>query len=188
MKLLLLLSLTIMLFGSCDKPSVPHQRGYLRIELPSPDYKIFDPEKCPFRFEVSNLSSPVPDTNSLSEPCWWYISYPQLNAKIYLSYKEINGDVNKYAEDARTLVYKHTQRANAINETLISNNNHASGILYTIGGDAASSIQFFVTDSTKHFLRGALYFNSAPNSDSLAPFISYIHNDIERMLSTLEWK
>ena len=176
------------ILSGCDEPSVPHQHGYLRIELPAHSYQAFDPVSCPFRFEIAKLAEAVPDTNRLSETCWWYINYPSMNGKVYISYKSIHNDFNKFAEDARTLVYKHTQRANAINEDLISNDYHASGILYDIGGDAASSIQFFMTDSTKHFLRGALYFNSVPNSDSLAPYISYIKADVEHMLATLQWK
>ena len=189
-KSILLISIIFccILLNGCDEPSIPHQRGYLRIELPAHTYKIFDPVNCPFNFEISGLADVIPDTNRLSEHCWWYINYPQQNAKIYISYKTINNDFNKFAEDARTLVYKHTQRANSINENLISNNNNGFGILYDIGGDAASSLQFYMTDSTKHFLRGALYFNSAPNSDSLAPYIKYIHEDVEHMLATLKWK
>lgn len=100
----------------------------------------------------------------------------------------MNGNLNAYTEDARTLVYKHTQKANGINEQLIQNNFHVGGILYEIGGEAASSIQFFMTDSTHHFLRGALYFNVVPNSDSLAPVVSYMKKDMEHLLGTLQWK
>jgi len=183
-----LLMLGAVLFISCDEESVPRKRGYLRIEIPESGYQPFNPESCPFSFEISKLAVAVPDTNSLAEPCWWYIMYPTLNAQIFLSYKAINNNFNTYAEDARTLVYKHTQRANSINEEMITNANHASGILYSIGGDAASSVQFFMSDSTDHFLRGALYFNAVPNSDSLAPVITYIKNDMSRMLATMKWK
>ena len=176
------------LITGCDEPSIPHQRGYLRIELPAHTYSEFNPADCPFRFEISALAEAVRDTNGLAESCWWFINYPKLNGKIYISYKPVANDLNRFTEDAHTLVYKHTQRANAINENLISNEFHASGILYEIGGDAASSIQFYMTDSAKHFLRGALYFNTAPNSDSLAPSIQYIHADIVHMLATLRWK
>ena len=180
--------ITLLLISGCDEPTVPHQRGYLRIDLPKHTYKLFDPANCPFSFEISTMADAIPDSNRLAEKCWWYIDYPKLNGKIYISYKQVSNDISKYTEDARTLVYKHTQRANAINENLISNEYHASGILYDIGGDAASSIQFYMTDSTRHFLRGALYFNSVPNSDSLAPLIKYIHEDLEHMLATLQWK
>ena len=185
---LLFILICSILFSGCDEASIPRQRGFLRIELPEHTYKTFDPAGCPFSFEISGLAEAVPDTNRLSEKCWWYINYPQQNGKIYISYKPVNNDFNKFAEDSRTLVYKHTQRANSINENLISNNNNGYGILYDIGGDAASSLQFFMTDSNKHFLRGALYFNSSPNSDSLAPLIQYIHEDVEHMLATLKWK
>ena len=186
-RLFLLLIITV-IFISCDEPALPRQRGYIRLELPSATYKEFDPANCPFSFQINNIAEAVPDTNALAEPCWWYINYPSLNGKIYISYKAIKNDFSAFAEDARTLVYKHTQRASAINEELISNEYGASGILYEIGGNAASAIQFYMTDSSKHFLRGALYFNSVPNSDSLSPVISYAKADIEQMLSSLKWK
>jgi gliding motility-associated lipoprotein GldD len=173
---------------ACDEPAIPRQKGYLRIEMPQHSYTLFSPPQCPFSFEISSIAIAVPDTNNLSEPCWWYINYPTLKGQVFLSYKTIDGNLSRFTEDARTLVYKHTQRANAINENVISNNYNASGIEYEIEGDAASSVQFFMTDSNRHFLRGALYFNVVPNSDSLAPVIKYIKDDIGRMLSTLKWK
>ncbi|MEP7263961.1 MAG: gliding motility lipoprotein GldD [Bacteroidota bacterium] len=188
MRNLLVIVFYACLFYACDETAIPHQKGYLRLELPPAKYKVFDPEGCPFKFEVSEKATLVPDTNSLSESCWWYINYPSFNAQIFLSYKTIDNNFSAYAEDSRTLVYKHTQRANSIEEEFIKNDFHASGILYSIGGDAASSVQFYMSDSSKHFLRGALYFNSAPNSDSLAPVIQYIKKDIDRMLATLQWK
>lgn len=178
----------LVFFISCDDNPTPKPRGYFRITLPAHQYKIFDPADCPFRFEIPAIALPLRDSNELSEPCWWYITFPELNANIYLTYKKMQGDLNAYTEDARTLVYKHTQKANAINEQLIINQKEASGILYEIGGEAASSIQFFMTDSTNHFLRGALYFNVVPNSDSLTPVVIYLKKDIEHLLGTLEWK
>jgi gliding motility-associated lipoprotein GldD len=187
-KTLIYFFVALMLLASCDEPLIPRKKGYLRIEIPAAGYTQFDPQGCPFKFEVSKIAVIEPDTNSLSEPCWWYINYPTLNGQLFLSYKPVKNNFNVFAEDSRALVYKHTQRANAINEEMVSNNYHASGILYNIGGNAASSIQFFMTDSSKHFLRGALYFNSIPNADSLAPVIDYIKKDIDHMLSTLQWK
>ena len=184
-------AVTILLFfivGCTTRDFTPKPRGYYRITLPAHHYKSFDPIECPFRFEIPTISQPLRDTNDLREPCWWYITFPDLNANIYLTYKKMSGDLNTYTEDARTLVYKHTQKANGINEQVIRNNHGAGGILYDIGGEAASSIQFFMTDSSQHFLRGALYFNVAPNSDSLAPVVSYLKKDIEHLLKTLQWK
>jgi gliding motility-associated lipoprotein GldD len=184
-----LLSFFVVSFlSSCDEPSLPHKKGYLRIEIPDSKYTLFDPPGCPFKFEVSNYATVLPDTNSLAEACWWYINYPNFNGQVFLSYKMVNNNFDVFAEDARTLVYKHTQRANSIDEEMVSNNFHASGIIYNIGGNSASSIQFYMTDSSKHFLRGALYFNAAPNSDSLAPVIAFVKKDIDHMLASLQWK
>ncbi len=131
---------------------------------------------------------PVPDTNGLAEPCWWYMVMPRLNGQVYLTYKSLNGDVARFMEDTHTLVYKHTSRASSIDEQLISFRPGVSGVLYLLGGQAASATQFYVTDSVHHFIRGAVYFNTVPNADSLAPVQEYIREDILRMLKTLEWK
>ena len=180
--------LILLLIFSCKENPTPKPRGYYRISLPEQTYKLFDPTNCPFRFEVPVNASLLSDTNDLSEDCWWFITFPKLNATIYLTYKNINGDLSTYAEDARTLVYKHTQKANGITEQVIHNKQGAGGVLYEIGGEAASSIQFFMTDTSNNFLRGALYFNVAPNSDSLAPVVGYLKKDIEHLLGTLDWK
>lgn len=96
------------------------------------------------------------------------------NVQVYLTYKPLNGDVARYLEDTHTLVYKHTARASSIDEQVIQFNPGVSGVIYSLGGEAASATQFFVTDSVHHFLRGAVYFNVAPNADSLAPVQDYI--------------
>lgn len=170
-----------------DDANIPKPKGYYRITFPAHAYKEFKPANCPYSFDISTTAVAIPDTNGLSEPFWYYIVMPKLNGEIYITYKKLNGDFAKYAEDTRTLVYKHTSRASSINESVLKVNENVGGILYEIGGDAASPIQFFVTDSANHFLRGALYFNSAPNADSLAPAIKYAKNDIMKMITTLKW-
>jgi gliding motility-associated lipoprotein GldD len=166
----------------------PRPRGYYRIELKPHKYKSFVPDDCPFQFEIPEPAFAIPDTNSYSEKCWYYILMPEINAQLYLTYKEVNNNFDKYAEDTRTLVYKHTARASSIDEEIVSFNHGVSGVIYEIGGEAASSLQFYVTDSTKHFLRGALYFNTAPNADSLKPVLDYARSDIRQLLQTLNWK
>ena len=173
---------------SCTTDYVPKPHGYFRIELPEKEYRQFNPVSCPFSFEVPEYSETVPDTNALSESCWWYIRYPRFNGELYLSYKPVNDNLNKFIEDSYALVYKHTIKANEINEKRIATANNAFGVLYYIGGNAASSVQFFVTDSVNHFLRGALYFNVLPNNDSIAPVTSFIRTDIERLIETLKWE
>ena len=184
---LVFLAVALVSCGDNEDNSVPKPKGYYRITFPAHAYKEFKPANCPYSFDISTNAVAIPDTNGLSEPFWYYIVMPKLNGQIYLTYKKLNGDFNKYAEDTRTLVYKHTSRASSINESVLKVNDNVGGILYEIGGDAASPIQFFVTDSTNHFLRGALYFNSAPNADSLAPAIKYAKEDIMKIIITLKW-
>jgi gliding motility-associated lipoprotein GldD len=184
---LLFLAITFVSCGDNEDAYTPKPKGYYRVVFPKHAYKEFSPANCPYSFELSTNAVAVPDTNSLSEPFWYYIVMPKLNGEIYLTYKKLNGDFGKYAEDTRTLVYKHTSRASSINESVLKVNDHVGGIMYEIGGDAASPIQFFVTDSTQHFLRGALYFNAAPNADSIAPSVKYAKEDILQMIKTMKW-
>ena len=112
-----------------------------------------------------------------------------LNAKIHLSYKNIHQNLSVLLDDAHTLAYKHSIKADAINEKVfINHEKKVYGILYEIKGDAASSVQFFMTDSTDHYIRGALYFNTNPNKDSLAPVVQFLKTDIVHFIETLNWK
>lgn len=173
---------------SCESEYIPKPKGYLRIDLPVKEYKTYRSD-CSFTFEYPVYAEIENDNSLHTEPCWINISIPCLKAKIHCSYKKVNKDVARYLEDTRTLVYKHTVKADAINEKTFSNlEKKVYGILYDIRGNAASSIQFYLTDSTDNFLRGALYFNAEPNKDSLSPVIKFIHQDIERMIETFQWK
>ena len=117
-----------------------------------------------------------------------YLKFPKFNAEVFISYKPVNNNLDKLVEDARTMVYKHTVKADAINESRFHTPHNGSGVYYEIGGNAASSIQFFITDSTQHYLRGALYFNAQPNKDSLAPVVSFLKDDVVQLINTLHWK
>lgn len=123
------------------------------------------------------------------DTAWFDVVYPTYNARIYFSYKQINNNFQEIAEDSRNFVYKHAFKADAIIENPYEDSDkNVYGMLYEIKGNTASSVQFLVTDSTQHFLRGALYFNNHPNKDSLAPVISYISEDIRHMIETLRWE
>ena len=50
--------------------------------------------------------------------------------------------------------------------------------MYEITGNAASHIQFHITDSTNNFIKGSLYFYAKPNYDSILPAVAYIKEDI----------
>ncbi len=173
---------------ACQQKYTPKPKGYFRIDLPKKKYVRWN-NNYPFSFEVANIASVTPDKSKDAEKYWLDINYPQLNAKVHLSYK--SGDKEsmiKYLEDARKLAYKHTIKADAISEQAFNNykeNVHA--LIYRMKGNTASAIQFVVADSSKNFLRGALYFKTRPNQDSLAPAIKYINNDIVRLIESFKW-
>ncbi len=176
------------LFTSCNHNYSPLPRGYFRIDLPEQNYQLSD-TIFPYYFEYANYAQIQSSQHDNDQKYWINIVYPQFKAKVYLSYKSIDGNLITYLEDAYTLVSKHIPKADAINDSVIINKEHnVYGLTYKIiGSGAASPYQFFVTDSTSHFLRGALYFDIVPNNDSLEPVIDFITNDIEHLINTLEW-
>jgi gliding motility-associated lipoprotein GldD len=191
MKTLNIIFYSIVLLGllvSCNGDFTPKPMGYMRVAFPERSYRLFDMD-YPYKFEFPKYAGINQDVSPNAEPYWINVEFHRFNAKIHISYKPVKNNVQKFLEDARTLAYKHTIKADAINEKLYSNpDKKVYGILYDIKGNAASSVQFFLTDSTKHFIRAALYFNSIPNKDSLAPVIDFIHKDIDHMIETFEWK
>ncbi len=173
---------------SCHESYTPKPRGYLRVQYPEKKYQSFD-TNAPFSFEYPVYARIVPDTSANSEPFWYNIYFPSLDATIYLSYKPVKNNLQKYVEDSRTLVYKHTIKAEAIDESTIHlDSSNVYGIMYSLKGNTASSLQFFVTDSTRNFLRGSLYFNAEPDKDSLAPVITFLRKDVDHLVNTLQWK
>ncbi len=176
------------LFISCNHDYIPKPAGYFRIDFPEKKYQVYN-QDCPYLFEYPIYFTANKSDQTNAEPCWLNLSYPAFKAKIHLSYKDVSGNINPLFEECRTLVYKHDIKADAINETVYSDSvNKVFGTLYEIKGNAASSIQFYVTDSVKHFVRGALYFEVKPNKDSLAPVIGFIEQDITHLIETLRWK
>lgn len=180
-------AIALLLIG-CQSAPIPKPRGYFRIDFPEKKYRLFD-STFPYRFNYPVYGRIVKDMQRGSEPYWINIEFPKYKAKFHISYKQVNGNLDALTEDIRTLAYKHTIKADAINERqFIDANKKVYGILYDIRGDAASSFQFYVTDSVKHFLRGALYFSTHPNKDSLAPAIDFFGKDMIALIETLEWK
>lgn len=172
----------------CKHHYTPKPAGYLRIDFPEKEYQIYN-SNCPYTFEYPQYGNIVPDTSRIAEPCWINIEFPRFNSKLHISYKPIRNNLQNYTEDSRTLAYKHTIKADAISETTYSDSTRkVYGLLYEIKGDAASNIQFYLTDSARHFLRGSLYFYVQPNADSLAPVIGFFREDIIHLIETLEWK
>lgn len=186
---LFFLVLGVAIITGCNEDYTPKPRAYIRIALPEKDYQVVETQ-CPYKFEKASCADFVPDNRPESGPCWFDLDYPQFKAKIHFSYKPINNNLGEYLEDSRTLTNKHISKANNIEETLIVREGvNVYGMLYNIeGSQAASPVQFHLTDSTDHFLRGALYFNVTPNNDSLAPVIDFIKDDVLRFIETFEWK
>jgi len=185
-----LLPLIIILLSGCDSNYSPKPRGYFKIEFPEKKYEIYS-AACPFSFMTPVYSKVLNDSSDQPQFCWLNVVYPQFNATIHVSYKPINTEntLFKLTEDSRKLAYKHTIKAEGISEALINKNaSGVHGILYEIKGNTASSIQFYLTDSTNHFLRGALYFKEEPRIDSLQPVVNFIKQDIIKLLNTFEWK
>jgi len=173
------------IFSACNQEYVPKPRKYFRIDLPEKKYEKYLSD-YPFTFE-NPIYSKVIDYKKDSN--WVNIVFPDFNAAIYLTYKRVNNNLGEYLEEAHTFAYKHTIKADAINENMLTFPAHnVYGILYEIKGNAASSVNFYATDSTANYLRGSLYFNVAPNKDSLAPVIKFITEDIAHLIETLEWK
>ena len=189
MKYLILLAITIALFGCSGREiKVPKPRGYFRIDLPQKAYKKFD-TICPFKFEYPVYAKVVRDTDKNTQEYWYNIEFPTMKATLHLSYIKIDNNLLKILEDCRTLVYKHTLKAEAISDSmLIDKSKNLYGLTYDIKGEAASCYQFILTDSLKSVVRGALYFNVPPNKDSLAPVMTFIKKDIHHFIKTFAWK
>ncbi len=179
----------LIILSGCKRKYTPKPRGYFRIDLPEKEYQKLD-SFYPYKFEYPEYAIIKRDSSSVSEKYWINIEYPDLNGKIHISYKAINNNnLSQILEDTRKLVYKHTIKADAINEKMfIKPEKKVYGILYEIEGNAASSMQFFLTDSTNHYLRGALYFNVEPNKDSLAPVLDFVKEDIIVLIESFEWR
>lgn len=182
-----LFGLILLTVLSCNETYTPKPRGYIRVDYPVKQYTLYNSSRG-FRFEYP-VYARITGDSSVKHPDWLNIEFPGFDGKIYLSYLKINGNPGVFADESRDLAYKHTIKAESISENLINfPESKVYGILYDIRGNAASSVQFFVTDSLRNFLRGSLYFNTQPNQDSLAPVISFIRQDIDHMIKTLEWK
>ncbi len=180
---------------ACDRSDttdtyVPKPKGYPRFDLPVPDYTLLEP-KHPYQFEYNKAARILPDTFARAEPHWIFINYPDFNASVQLTYKPIRKDVNRLRgmlEDSYKLAARHNVKAYAIEQRTIKLKSGLEASLIDLSGEVPSQVQFVTTDSTTHFLRGALYFNTATQNDSLQPVIQYIRKDVLHLLNTLKWR
>lgn len=190
---LLLLSV-VWIVAACRQPSTPKPRGYYKITFPERSYAQFADSLCPFSFTypaygIINRDEAFLDTVP-ENPCWLNLTFPALNGNLHISYKPVRSaaDLERFMLDAHRLTYKHVIKAEYIEESIIRNSHGVGGIWYDVGGNAASAIQFYLTDSSRHFLRGSLYFYNIPNADSIAPVLHFIRPDLLKLVNSLQWR
>lgn len=177
-----------LLLSGCGTPAVPKPAGYFRIDLPEKEYTRYDaPCSYSIEYPVYGKINPIPGPEL--DTCWTDIEFPSFRAKLHLTYFTVAGNLSELTESARELAYKHTVKADAIEEKVWSNDSaRVYGILYDLRGNTASAVQFYMTDSSRNYLRGSLYFTAQPNEDSLLPVITFLREDIIRMIETLTWR
>ena len=204
--------LVLLIAASCNSTYTPRPRGYYKIDFPAHSYQLFDKPGYPFRFEYPAYASIVQDSTFFEEqpenPYWLNIDFPRFHGKIYVSYIEIGGKsrfkvrgagggyidsvatntFDNLIKSSYALTYKHSYKASSIDDSAFTTPNHVEGIYFKIGGNAATANQFLVTDSVKHFLRGALYFDATPNADSLAIVNRFLQEDMKHLITSLTWK
>ncbi|MCP9757464.1 gliding motility lipoprotein GldD [Lacihabitans sp. CCS-44] len=191
MKSFLILVSLVFTLGCGNKTAVyyPKPKGFERIELPKQEYQTLK-GNYPFSFEYSTSAIITPDKTKDAEPYWILVEYPTLNAKIQFTYKPLNGDLaklDKHVSDAYKLASKHQVRATAQREQVLQLRNGKKAVVIEIEGEVPSHFQFYATDTSKHFLRGAVYLNAATLNDSLMPVVDYLKADSRRILETLKW-
>jgi gliding motility-associated lipoprotein GldD len=187
--------LFLFILVSCNSEyTVGKKRGFFKIDFPEKKYQKFDQPGYPYSFEYPVYSSIIKDTTffeTTPENPWWInIDFPQFAARVHMSYKQIGKTkFDSLVNDAFKLSYKqHTYKASAIEDSAMVTPNNIHGMYFTLSGNTATANQFFLTDSTKHFLRGALYFNATPNEDSIGIVNDFLKKDLLHLINTLEWK
>ncbi|AOW09088.1 gliding motility lipoprotein GldD [Flavobacterium gilvum] len=168
---------------SCKKDVLPKPASYLRLDYPEAEYVTFK-SHCPFEFDQNSKAIVKEDKD-----CGYSITYPKMKATIYLTYKPVNNNMKQLLRDAQKLTYEHVIKADDILEQpYINPEKKVYGMFYQVDGNAATNSQFYVTDSVKHFVTGSVYFYAKPNFDSIMPAVSYVKNDMQRLMETLKWK
>lgn len=167
-----------------DSALVPKPKGYPRIEVPAGDGVALE-APVPFSF----MHHPNASWETQQQAGWGDLVYPFCQGRVQLTYVPVRGNLAQLIDDAHELAMKHSVAADGMNQLVYVNDSlKVYGILFRIGGNAASGLQFYATDSTQHFVRGALYVFAHPNADSLAPVHQFFEGEFTRYLETLEWR
>lgn len=175
------------LLTNCTDPPYPKPHGYPRLNLPEKGYTKWS-SNCYFNFK-RGIATEIEYVNQ-KDSCYFNISYPTLNGKIHCSYLSVNGHLKEIIDQEYKLREKHNQFSTSVQERVYHDDNKkVNALIFNISGtQAATPLQFFITDSTDHFFRGTLYFNTTPNNDSLATAIEFIKVDVDTIIESFEWK
>ena len=178
--------LMLIFLTACNDDSFnPRPIGYFRIDMDKHQYQRSEID-CPFSFEYSKQAILIQKDKA---KCWYNIYYPKHGATVYLTYIALNNDLKLHLDQTRKLTYDHQVKASKIKRIPISiPDKKIYGLKYRLSGEVASAIQFYITDSTEHYIRGSLYFNTVVNSDSLKPVIDYLDVEIQRLTNSFIWK
>ncbi|MFP5470811.1 MAG: gliding motility lipoprotein GldD [Bacteroidia bacterium] len=180
--------LSLIFLSACEENFVPKPMGLLKVDFPTNDGYTFQDNQCPFSFNVPKYVFVVP-RDSNENFCQKNIVMPFFNATLHCSYMTLNNNLSEASAQCQRLAYEHRVKANAIDEYIVHiDSNNVHGVVYKLEGNVASNFQFYLTDSTHHFFRGALYFNARPNADSLKPYLDFVVKDLEKMIESFEWK
>lgn len=200
-----------LLMASCNSPYGSRKRGYYKIDFPQREYVQFEEKGFPYTFEYPAYARIVKDSTYFDRdtlnPYWVNIDFPRFGGRIFLSYKAIGGKstykvkqadgsykdsagVNVFdymVNDAFKLTSKNEIVASSIKDSLFHTRNGITGVFFRVGGNAATAKQFFMSDTTRNFFRGALYFDVTPNADSLKPVQDFLQIDIDHLIRTFRW-
>ncbi len=180
---LFLVFLTILLFGCNHEEFSPKPKAFLRLEYPPHSYERIQ-NRLPFSFEKSKYAR-----FTIKSDTTFDLQYPGMKANIYMTYSPVQNNLKQLLKDAEKLSYKHTVKADGFtHRDFINESKHVYGRLTLITGNAASPLQFYLTDSSKHFVTGSLYFYAVPNYDSIRPPLEYLKEDVRRLMETWQWK
>lgn len=187
--------LVMALLAACNSDySTGKKKGYFKIDFPEKKYQLFDRPGYPYTFEYPVYANVIKDSTFFDDKAgdWWVnIDIPRFAGRIHVSYKPVNAQNNfdSLVRDGFKMAYKkHVNMATGIKDSLMSTPNGVDGIYFSLDGNTATANQFFLTDSTRHFLRGALYFDAAPNADSLGIVNDFLKKDLLHLINTLRWK
>ncbi len=186
MKKVLLLLIILTGFVGCNDESVPKPKAFLALQYPGPVYSNANLD-CPYSFEMNEIAVVANAKGNTS--CWININYPLLDATLFITYQNVNNNLDSLLMDAQKLPLQHTIKADFIEgDVYVNPENQAYGMFYEVDGNAASQAQFYLTDSTKHFITGSLYFDQKPNFDSIMPAAAYVKKDIRHLMETMKWQ